>query len=449
MKQLFILVLILISFQLQSQSIRICRNVSEQSSFLLEGKNEIHVLNSDTLIIIDLIKLKVKERVPINMGLSKLHFEEISIHDELYFTESKGGRVFKLESDSLRRIDNSFSHKMTINSTLFEFNDTIFRYGGYGFWSQRNFFIYFDETTMEWEMIAPINSEELPEGTSNSIVKNIGDDFYVFGGDKLNPFNPFESTKNNELWKFNIRNRKWDLIGKLRIDFNTIDRYISYGDKYILFDDHTDKLFVADIKNNNYQTYSKTKLQYKLNGFLNPIFHNGIFYCFISVNSNGDVHLTTRNEDEFFGKLEMEEKLYNDYSNLENLMVIFIVLLIAGLTIYVYRKQIKKRNLIFVNPNEVVHKRRIIPFDAKSIQTLNLMLESKEEVRFSEIMNICENKELDYSHNTRVINKMIDQLNFQITSLLRIEETPIQVRKSERDKRIKVYSINKSLFYMK
>ena len=447
MKQLFILILVLYSFQLQSQSIRICRNVSEQSSFLLESKSEIHVLNSDTLIKIDLLKLKVKERMPINMGLSKLTFDEISIHDELYFTESSGGKVFKLERDSLIRIDNSFSHKMTINSFLFEHNDTIFRYGGYGFWSQRNFFIYFDESTMEWEMIAPINSEKLPSGTSSSIVKNIGDDFYVFGGDKLNPFNPFESSKNNELWKFNIRNRKWDLIGKLRIDFNLIDKYISYGDKYILFDDHTDKLYVADIKNNTFKTYTKTKLQYKLNRFLDPIFHKGVFYCFISVDSNGSVHLSARNEDEFFGRLENEERLYNDYTGYLNSSLILLVILMATLIVYVYRKQIKKRNLISVNPNEVIFKRRIIPFDDKSIRTLNLLLESKEEVRFSEIMDICENKELDYSHNTRVINKMIDQLNIQIISLLRIEETPIQVRKSERDKRIKVYSIDKSLFY--
>jgi len=452
MKQLFILLFLLLSFHLQSQSIRIGRNVTEQSSFLLKDKNEIHVISGDTLIIIDMIELKIKGRIPLNnkiQDLSQSYFEEVSIHDELYFTERKGGIVYKYEDNSFRRIDHSFTHKMNIGSTLFVYNDTIFKYGGYGFWSQRNFFIYFDELIGEWEMIPPINSKSIPEGTSNSIVKVIGNDFYVFGGDKLNSFNPFESTKNDELWKFNIKDKKWILMGKLRVDFNKIDRDFSFGDKYVLIDHHLDELYIVDIINNSFQTYSKTQLQYKLNPFLDPIFHKGLFYCFTTFNTQSDVYLTVYDEEELFGQLMNNEKLYKDNSTIINSMIIFLFLLVLGLVIYIYRKNIKKRNLIIVCPEEIVFKRRIIPLNIIKIQILNLLLNSKEEVNFSEIMNLCEDKRLDYSHNTRVINKLIEQLNFKIKFFLCIEEDPIQFNKSEKDKRIKVYSINKSLFYVK
>jgi hypothetical protein len=61
------------------------------------------------------------------------------------------GMVYESINDTLRRIDNSFDHKMSFGCHVFKKNDTIFKFGGYGFWSTRNFFNYFNEITKEWE----------------------------------------------------------------------------------------------------------------------------------------------------------------------------------------------------------------------------------------------------------------------------------------------------------
>ena len=44
-----------------------------------------------------------------------------------------GGSILKIKGDSIFRLDNSYEHKMQIGSIEFVRNDTIFRYGGYGF----------------------------------------------------------------------------------------------------------------------------------------------------------------------------------------------------------------------------------------------------------------------------------------------------------------------------
>ena len=53
-------------------------------------------------------------------------------------------------NNSLSRIDKSLDNRLLADSYIFKHNDTIFRYGGYGFWSQRDFMIYFDEDFNNW-----------------------------------------------------------------------------------------------------------------------------------------------------------------------------------------------------------------------------------------------------------------------------------------------------------
>jgi len=65
--------------------------------------------------------------------------------------------VYKLDGYSLKRIDKSVDSRVTIKAYVFKLNDTVIKYGGYGYWSQRNFMYYFDMTSFEWE-IYKINS---------------------------------------------------------------------------------------------------------------------------------------------------------------------------------------------------------------------------------------------------------------------------------------------------
>ena len=86
-------------------------------------------------ILID--SLLFEENIPNND--IKLVFKK----DDPIIVSKGGGMVWEVENDSFKRADNSYNHKMTNQSNVFVRNDTIMKFGGYGYWSSRNFFTYY------------------------------------------------------------------------------------------------------------------------------------------------------------------------------------------------------------------------------------------------------------------------------------------------------------------
>ena len=77
---------------------------------------------------------------------------EPEIVDSSHYFLGAGGIVYLLENGSIKRVDHSFDHKMQFGCVIFSHNSKLYKYGGYGFWSARNFFTYFDDHTKEWEV---------------------------------------------------------------------------------------------------------------------------------------------------------------------------------------------------------------------------------------------------------------------------------------------------------
>ena len=99
-----------------------------------------------------------------------------------YVVSSGGGLVWKIVNDTFVRIDKSYFHKMTSKSSVFVHRDTIFKFGGYGYWSSRNFFSYFSETSNHWEYY-PINPQSiLPPGLFDMDTSYASDRYFVSGG---------------------------------------------------------------------------------------------------------------------------------------------------------------------------------------------------------------------------------------------------------------------------
>ncbi len=143
---LFLLILWILGFSPQSacysQTFRVGNFQSlKATAFDKESKN-IFAVWEDSVRVFYAPEYKTSKLIPIDPpGINFVGpYQPIVVKSELHFVSNSGGMVYRLEEGGLRRIDKSFDHKMQINSTLFTHNDTLMRYGGYGFWSQRNFF---------------------------------------------------------------------------------------------------------------------------------------------------------------------------------------------------------------------------------------------------------------------------------------------------------------------
>src|SRR6056300_864522 len=112
---------------------------------------------------------------------SEYDLSKFKFVNEYTLSSKLGGSILKIKGDSIFRIDNSYEHRMQISSLEFIRNDTIFRYGGYGFFENRNFFTYYNREINGWEFFN-IKGEQIPEELSDFLYYKTKDKLYIFGG---------------------------------------------------------------------------------------------------------------------------------------------------------------------------------------------------------------------------------------------------------------------------
>lgn len=92
----------------------------------------------------------------------------------------------------------------------------------------------------------------------------------------------------------------------------------------------------------------------------------------------------------------------------------------------------------------LIHKKRKIKISDYEISIINL-LDKNHQFKIGDLMDILEKKELNYNHQLRIINDTIKDLNNNITTLMDLEKPLIELTKSDLDKRIKIYRLNKNV----
>lgn len=182
-------------------------------------------------------------------------YEPAWIDNTLHLGAKFGGHVYKVLQDTTLRIDYSFEHRKQSQAPQFVYNDTLFRYGGYGFWRANNFFTYFDTTTSEWEYYAT-HGVSLPPEAYNGVSQLVGDHFYVLGGHEINPNTGLQAAYSKELWRFDFSTRKWKNLGRSGFDPRQ-HTVISKGYKMVFFNKDPEQSLSAlvDFPNNRITYY--------------------------------------------------------------------------------------------------------------------------------------------------------------------------------------------------
>ena len=449
MKQL--LFLLLFPFFIFSQSTIIKDSDKIIKTFVSEGSEEVYVFYRDHVSFINLNTLKLKDTVfdfnNIDVEISQL----ISVRSKNYFLDPLGGGVFLFENYSLSKIDNSFQHRMQIQSSQFIYKENIYKYGGYGFWSDRNFITRFDVKTHEWELVSFSKSKTVPRGRHKSIIKVIGDTLYVIGGISLNEFNPLVFENNNEVWKFDLVNGIWERLGGIKGWSDKLLNYpiIDFDDKLIIDNTDEDVLYELDIANNTVRSFNRTSFARKVNNPSLPMFfYKGEFYGFFKEdNSLNQITLVKRNSDEIFGKLISEDRFYETEINFINyILSIFGFLLLIPISILIYKRRLIKNKLVIKKDGNLYFNTKKIEIEDQGLVLLKYLMTSKEPVYSKDIISLINKPQMEYSHKTRILNDTLYKINYKIKSSLKTDYDPITVIKSSFDKRLKVYSINKDLF---
>jgi hypothetical protein len=363
--------------------------------------------------------------------------------DNIKIVSVGGGHVFSVDNDTLKREDFSFNHKMSFGSAVFVRNDTIFKFGGYGFWSSRNFFTYFDNSSKEWEFY-PSNSLLLPPPIHNFNFKVFDDEFIMTNGYTPDVGTGIKNQSVSDIWKYNFIDRKWDNLGVSNLpkydNILEIDNDVFFARKQNNYD-----FIYVDYLNNVFYDVETANTSIPING-LSSIIKGDTLYAFKDGNFLKKPYRELIYTSKRVGSIE--KRIYLRSIELINglgLSSFILVALLFSCILFLKYRQNQKPRL-----TQLGLRFKGTSYDMQeSEKNIFEVIISKDEVMSQEIYDLVENKSLSYPQNNKIKNDNIKKINNKLEKILGIKQF-IKSKKLPEDARVLVYYTEDSdLFYKK
>ena len=364
-----------------------------------------------------------------SLSLKKDQIQELIKTKNSYYVVTRGsGLVFKenLKNDSLihfKRIDRTQYDGYNFEDIKFDYHDTLFSIGGFGFWRNNGQIRYFTENR-EWELLLP----ELPDGISNRNIWNLDQEngwFYIIINSKV---------AGNKLYKINLANKTWsaealpDFISSELLLNSEHPIQIQLNNRASSLLCYSNKIYYIDLEKSELKIASNDKLLNFLNK--NKIREasyyeiNNKLYVYNFANSTID---SIAFKDNDFISLSQN----SNFSQYKIIMIVFGFLIIGLVIYYVLRK--KNESGIDINEFEKEFIMKLISKKGSiiNIENLNYLLGlSKKSI------------EIQKKNRSEFLNK----LNQKLKDVLNTEDNIIIRIKEEEDKRVFVYQLNLEYF---
>jgi hypothetical protein len=400
-------------------------------------RNQILYITKDSLIRLDANNLKVVGVQKILKPKKLLSLHPIIKENKLLFLDSKGGDVFELtEEDSLVRIDNSNIKNFLIESSVFIKNDTLIRHGGYGYWSQSNFFTYLDPKTKEWEIYEISNASIKSSSVHSHLTIDTGNNFYFFGGYGISHNGARNHFSNKDVWSFSFQDKNWKFLGKSKIDFlgSDSESFIDGLSVYVI--DRFKSLHRIDIEQNELTEFKMNPILYSFKIGVEPVSYNDNLYYL--ANTGKVEKVVFRDLVKKVLKTTTFYKKENGYTYL----LISVAVVFLYFFFFVGNKYLKSRSSIIVLENGLKYKSKFVELVSVAMSILKMAI--KKEVEFSDITKLVRKEHLSKIQNERNRNQYIVDINLQIKVLTGCNNACLIVSKSTFDARYKSVFINRT-----
>ena len=326
---------------------------------------------------------------------------------------------------------------MTNQSNVFVRNDTIMKFGGYGYWSSRNFFTYYSEITREWEYY-PINQKSaLPPGVSDVNSTCSENYFYFSGGLITDPRVPLNKTKNEHVWRFNFNEKMWTDLGTAKFASSPNEQLLDLGNGRKLVKNEFNNgtvinTFIYDYQNNEISLIDGLNLSLSIdNGFV----ANDSLYNYRSDQLIGISTASLLNND-----LIKQGAMYVDtialFKSLTRFTVVALILLF-GVVLFLYSKNRKRPR---VSQTGFRFDRVHYPLSVNELMVLNLILYNKR-VESKLILKSIYDNELSVAQNNRRKIEIVESLNKKVSGIMGVKNF-ISSKKSLKDQRVLIYYSN-------
>lgn len=451
MKKLFLFLILFIYYPAKSNGIRLSYIENMSIQYV---KPYIYIIEKDHYRTVKIPEMTSSE--PIYFQFSDTTFarkfepgtyELAQVNKGLYLTHNLGGNVLELRGNQLIRKDQSYEHKMQINSSVFVYDNRIFRFGGYGFWSARNFFTYFDLNTKEWEAYTPVQGEKIPPGLLDINTFKSGNTITLFNGVSIDELDPLKLEKNSDVWTFDLKTKTWNYRGNTNLYFGNNPQNFQYQNYYVAFTEEH-QIIRINFEDDSYEIFANEAIATKIAPQLKPFVEGGYLYFFAYNHSSKGIDLTRLRISDFLGEPLSKQpfihrNLFEEYR--PYLLPIISAIIILLLVAYIFYYRSGKASKITDKSGQLYLGNAAINFDENELKVIKYLLKFND-VPNSELLGLVEQKGVHFSHNIRVKNDVLNQINLKLKSILQVDSNFIIFKKSDTDSRLKVYRLNKQFF---
>jgi len=404
------------------------RNFDRQPILQIE-KDTIKIYNDD-LSIKSLRIIKNPKQIPFEK------FEFKIINNEIYFFGGLSGEVYTIIEDSLNRLDATPDHRLNITSNIFVNNDTIFKYGGYGYWSQRNFNIYFDFQSKEWQVYKTSKESYNPMGSFYGLYLKSKEGIYFFGGKMVDETNRINQIKSEDVLYFDFKSKAFEKLGTSELEFN-LSHYLVHDNEFVYLIKDT-ILYQVSPKDNTVNLYSYPNKLWSISKERNfNTFKKDRYYIEVNDPLSNKSKLISLTKEELFKNPLGSLKLYNKDLDAKPALF-FLVLFLVSILFLILLKIILNKKQILLKDASLMFKNIHYPLEKEEIAILKKLITSKR-ISTKEVLEIIEKKEYSYVHNTRIKDKTMKDLNLKLKMIFNFDKTPILEIRSSEDRRNKLF----------
>ena len=423
LRLIFYLITLLLSLNVSSQN--------AADNYLLVDE-DIVIVNANDRLIYRSLKENTIDTLEVFDGFESKISRLVTSLNKPYVVSKSGGGVWSVDKSGLKRIDNSYNHKMTFGSNVFVHRDTIFKFGGYGYWSNRNFLTFFSTTTNEWEYY-PINPDSyLPPAVSGARGVYHDGQFYFDGGTTLDPHDGIAEMPSKYVWRFNFSEKSWYNLGVSNFQVSKYAESADIGHGRVLVRKSNDQSigdsFVLDYVNNSISLIDPISPYIRIN---NQLVGNDSIYNF-KKNVLFGVSLADLTANKLSEKnLYLDsDSLFNNLTRVVGITLTFILIIL----IYFYRKN---RNRPRLADTGIVVNREHYSLNPNELIILNLLLYNKN-VTSKTIADKIRDPKLSAAQNNKIKLDLIASTDKKVSSAIGIKRF-IHTRKSVKDKREIIY----------
>ena len=409
-------------------------------SGISEEKDHVIILTSDSIFRINKSKLDITTGKAMDSPIINIkRFTPFSLKNTLYLVGNGDGEVHKIKGAIDERVDRSNMKDVHINAAIFKHKDTIFKFGGHGYWDANNKLIFWDLTTKEWELY-PINPEsELPPRSFSHTYFYSNSKLILFNGLTLNPISPLISEKIRTPYTFDFKTKMWQ---PNNTSFDLEGTPILSGPASMLLGN--DHVTVFDWEKNVFKVYQSNLIgdvDIKSGIALDEEY---IYFVSKSKKYMGVQKILTT---DFLGILLRKSPIYDDSPFKSNVFFLFIFFIVLGISFFIILR-IRKKRFIILKSDHLSYKRRIYRVPDNTQKILSYIAQNPS-FKTSDLYDFLYNPNLHPNHIYKIINyellKIADLLKFITQS----DKSVFIKSKYEEDRRISIITFQIKSFPLK